>query len=226
MAKKFSSRAEAGKRSGVVRKERDRRKGIAHEVATGALCIPVIVVCEDDDARRDVLHRAAFYLKEDGARTCVLHLDSCSEAEAFAQLAIESTETTLGDDAPRAVVCDGLPLEDESYARAVAYLVEHGAARGTRIVLGIAPEHAGIVDAIRGNVSYEVEPPARRRLRSPLPTYLYVSEAAEIARTSEKFIYRLVHDGEFTDVKRRGRRIMLRTSTFLDYIGVDEDDFR
>lgn len=227
MAKKFSSRAEAGKGSGgKLKKERTKRSEIACQVATGTLCMPVVIIVgEDDDARRDVLRQTACRLMKDGTHTCVLQLDGCSEDEAFAHLAIESTETILEDDTPRAVVCDGLPLDDEQYAHGIARLVEHGAARGMRIVLGVSPKHAGIADAIHDKVSYELDAPEETRIGSPLPSYLYVSEAAKIARASDNYIYDLVRNKEFTDVIRRGRRLLIRTSSFLKFLGLSEDDF-
>jgi hypothetical protein len=226
-AEKFSTSAEASRKPGCqLKRERDRRRVIARLVAKGALCIPVIVVGEDDDARRDVLRQVVCNLMRDGSTTCMLQLDNCTESEALTELAIASHETVLEDDAPRVVVCDGLPLDDETYARGIAALVEHSTARGTKIVLGVTPDQIGITDAIGRSISYEVDTPTSSGVRMPLPTFLYVSEAAEIARCSDNYIYGLVRDGAFTDVTRCGRRLLLRTSSFLRFLGLDEGDLR
>lgn len=211
----------------VQKQESARRREIARKVVTGHLTIPVILYGTDVDVRRDVMRRTASYLIQDGTRTCMLQLDKRSEADAYADLAVASSETILDDDAPRAVICDGLPLGDQSFDRKIVALIEHGCSKGTRIVLGVTPEQADISYGLTQSVTLDTDAhqgPARLRL--PLHTYLLVKEAAIIARTSESYIYDLIRQKRFTEVERRGRRILLRTAAFLRFLGIDEDDIR
>lgn len=211
----------------VTKREGTRRRAIARQVAEGTPGLPIIVFGENADVRREILRKAVCYLNQKGTCTCMLQLSNRSAADAFADLTVAAMETNLDDDAPRAVVCDGLPLGDESFDRSVAHIIELGAAKGILVILGVTPGQARIADALRQSVSFDADAPeSPERLPLPLHTYLHVKEAAMLARTSESYIYDLIRKRRFTDVERRGRRILIRTLAFLRYLGLDEDDIR
>lgn len=61
---------------------------------------------------------------------------------------------------------------------------------------------------------------------SPLPLLLTADETASLLRTSRKAVYALIERQQLPGVVRMGRRVLLRSSALLDWIGQKSESHR
>ena len=60
---------------------------------------------------------------------------------------------------------------------------------------------------------------SRTHTRTDLPLLATVDETAALLRTTRKAVYSMIERGQLPGVTRIGRRVLIRTSDLLDWLG-------